>query len=51
MRSTGPKSAEGKAKSARNGYKGGFRPKLRTLARELNAALREQREVVRKMRP
>lgn len=39
-KSSGPVSAEGKAKSARNAWKGGIRPLLRNLAREL----REQDE-------
>jgi len=38
--STGPKSAEGKAKSARNAYRGATREWLR----ELRRALREQDE-------
>ena len=33
MESTGPKSAEGKARSAVRGFKGGHRAKLRELAR------------------
>ena len=37
--STGPKTPEGKAKSAMRGYKGGIRPQLR----ELGRLLREQR--------
>ena len=39
-KSTGPKSAKGKAKSARNGYKGAWRAQLR----ELRRVLREQDE-------
>lgn len=39
-RSTGPRTAAGKAISARNAYRGGERPFLRELAR----ALRDQRE-------
>ena len=38
QRSTGPKSVEGKAKSAQNAYKGGWRAQLR----ELQRVLREQ---------
>lgn len=38
-KSTGPKSAAGKARSARRGYKGGERQELRDLAR----MLKEQR--------
>ena len=40
-KSTGPKSPEGKAKVARNGYKGGTRTVLRGLAR----MLKEMREL------
>lgn len=36
------------ARTSRNGFKGGFRVTLRGLARELNAALREQREMLRR---
>jgi hypothetical protein len=39
-KSTGPKSSEGKARSAMRGFKGGQREQLRKLAR----LLREQRE-------
>lgn len=34
-RSTGPRTAEGKAVVARNGYKGGTRPAMQILARLL----------------
>lgn len=47
-KSTGPRTAEGKARTSRNGFKGGSRAQLRDLARELNAALREQREALRR---
>lgn len=33
--STGPKSADGKARVSRNGWRGGMRQMLRDLAREL----------------
>jgi hypothetical protein len=46
--STGPRSAEGKARTSRNGFKGGNREQLRELARELNEALRDQREALRR---
>ena len=39
LRSTGPRTAAGKAVSSRNAFKGGVRPLMRKLAR----ALREQR--------
>ncbi len=41
-KSTGPRSQEGKAKVARNAYKGGYRSKLRSLAR----AMRDQRNTL-----
>lgn len=45
-KSTGPRSAEGKARAAARGFKGGHRAKLRELMRELNAALNEQRQAL-----
>ena len=48
--STGPQTAMGKAKAARNADKGGHLAKLRALTRELGAALRRQREVLDDMR-
>ncbi|TAM89000.1 MAG: hypothetical protein EPN41_04725 [Candidimonas sp.] len=45
-RSTGAKTAQGKATSSRNAYKGGVRQKLRELRKELRAALREQAEML-----
>ena len=55
QRSTGPRSPEGKAKSARNAYRSGFRPMLRVMAallrdevktaRDLAGALRTQHKV------
>lgn len=41
-KSTGPRTAEGKARAARNPFKGGHRERLRKVVRELNAALRAQ---------
>ncbi len=45
-KSTGPKSPEGKARSAMRGFKGGTREMLRELAR----MLREQAEVMREFK-
>lgn len=45
-KSTGPKSPEGKARSALRGYKGGTRAMLR----EMRAALREQAEDLKRIR-
>ena len=42
--STGPQSAEGKAAAARNAWTGGHAVKLRQLMKELNQAIREQRD-------
>jgi hypothetical protein len=42
--STGPRSAEGKSRSARNADKGGHREMLRALTRAMSGLLREQRE-------
>jgi hypothetical protein len=43
---TGPRTAEGKARTCRNGFKGGHRERLRALCRVLNEALREQRDTL-----
>ena len=42
-RSTGPRTAEGKARTSRNAFKGGHGAKLRELKKALNALLRDQR--------
>ncbi|MGX5649589.1 hypothetical protein ACWKW4_04940 [Hydrogenophaga borbori] len=44
--STGPKTPAGKAKASRNAFTGGHAVMLRQLAKELNAAMREQRRGV-----
>ena len=44
--STGPKTEAGKARVARNGFKGGVRP----LLRELGRALREQQRALERIR-
>ena len=41
-RSTGPRSAEGKSKVARNACKGGERQRLRELMRQMRELLNEQ---------
>ncbi|TAN11550.1 MAG: hypothetical protein EPN34_07055 [Burkholderiaceae bacterium] len=45
-RSTGPRTEAGKAKTSRNGYKGGQRQRLRELRRIINAEIRAARELV-----
>lgn len=44
--STGPSSAEGRATSARNAWKGGTRPLLRDLVRALNEQEQARRELL-----
>ena len=44
--STGPRTDEGKAQTARNAFEGGHREMLRALSRELTTALCEQREAL-----
>ena len=45
--STGPQSAEGKAKASRNGWTGGHLVLLRQITKNLNQALKAQREMLR----
>lgn len=47
-RSTGPRTDEGKARAARNGFKGGHWLMLRELTKAMNEALREQRDYLRR---
>jgi hypothetical protein len=44
--STGPKSAEGKLVASRNAWTGGHLVEFRQLVKEINQALRSQREWV-----
>ncbi len=48
-RSTGPATAEGKARSKMNGYKGGKWRELRELRKTMNALLRDQRKRLERM--
>jgi hypothetical protein len=48
--STGPRSDEGKARTAQNGFKGGQWRELLMLARDLTSSLREQRDALRQIR-
>ena len=49
--STGPTTAEGKRRTARNGFKGGHLIKLRQLNRMLSEAMREQRKSLNEWQP
>lgn len=44
--STGPVTAEGKARISRNAWQGGHRAQLRELVRAVNAEVRAARELV-----
>ena len=44
--STGPRTDEGKARTALNGFKGGRWRELRELTKAVNGALREQRRAL-----
>jgi hypothetical protein len=50
MRSTGPRTAAGKARSARNAYKGGVRAAVRLLNRALNEAFQAHLEAINQLR-
>lgn len=45
QQATGPRSAEGKARSSRNAYKGGHWLRLRELVRMVNEEVRVAREM------
>ena len=46
-KSTGPRTAEGKAKASRNAYKGSEWRTVRELSKAMHAALRDQRKQLR----
>ena len=48
-RSTGPRTATGKATSARNGLKGGLEAEVRSCLKESRALLKEHREALKKV--
>ncbi len=48
-KSTGPRSDEGKARTANNGFKGGHWRDLRDLKKSMNALLKEQRDRLAKI--
>ena len=50
-RASGPRSAEGKAKASRNAWKGGHWLMLRELSRQVNAEIREARNLVDSIQP
>ena len=44
LTSTGPRTEEGKAQIAQNGFKGGHRREFQQVKKHLNALMREQRQ-------
>lgn len=49
QKSTGPRTNEGKARTARNGFKGGRWLELHELRKTLSELLREQRDYLRRV--
>lgn len=47
-KSTGPRTAEGKAKASRNAFKGAWRPRLRAIGREVAELMRYYRPLLKK---
>ncbi len=48
---TGPRTPEGKARAAQNGFKGGRWLELRELTKAMNETLREQRRALSRLAP
>lgn len=49
LKSTGPITANGKAKSSRNAFKGGIASNINELVKQANAMFREQREALKRI--
>jgi hypothetical protein len=49
-RSTGPRTEQGKARVSGNAFKGGMRPRLRELMRDVKRVLLEQELIVRSLK-
>lgn len=45
IKSTGPRTVQGKAKAAQNAFKGGIRPQLRLIAKALRKQRKSQHEL------
>ncbi len=50
QQSTGAKTPEGKTKSARNAYKGGFMAQLKALKAQINQMLRAQKNMMERIK-
>ena len=49
LKSTGPVTANGKAKSSRNAFKGGVVSNINKLVKQVNAMVKEQREALKRI--
>ena len=49
LKSTGPITANGKAKSSRNAFKGGVVSNINKLVKQVNAMVKEQREALKRI--
>ena len=49
LKSTGPITANGKAKSSRNAFKGGVVSNINELVKQVNAMVKEQREALKRI--
>ena len=49
LKSTGPITANGKAKSSRNAFKGGIASNINELVKQANAMFKEQREALKRI--
>ena len=49
LKSTGPTTAAGKAKSSRNAFKGGVVANINELVKQANAMFKEQREALKRI--
>lgn len=51
QQSTGPRTDEGKARTARNGFKGGIWQEVREIKKTMNVLLRKHRDNLRRLFP
>ena len=49
LKSTGPITANGKAKSSRNAFKGGIASNINELVKQANAMFKEQKEAIKRI--
>ena len=49
LKSTGAKTSKGKATVSRNAFKGGHMARVKALAKQVNAMVKEQREALKRI--